>query len=69
MSGAIPPLSQYALMVWCSVKAQGQLFYFTLLYFSTNLVLGIPRLLSRPDWFCSPLEKTAGAWSWSLTSI
>jgi hypothetical protein len=25
MSGAIPPLPQYALMAWCSVKAQGQL--------------------------------------------
>jgi hypothetical protein len=31
MSGAIPPLPQYAFMAWCSVKAQGQLyltFYF-----------------------------------------
>jgi len=26
MCGAIPPLLQYALMVWCSVKAQGQLY-------------------------------------------
>jgi len=25
MRGAIPPLPQYAFMVWCSVKAQGQL--------------------------------------------
>jgi len=24
MSGAIPPLPQYALMAWCSFKAQGQ---------------------------------------------
>jgi flagellar basal body-associated protein FliL len=23
MSGAIPPFPQYALMAWCSVKAQG----------------------------------------------
>jgi hypothetical protein len=30
MSGAIPPLPQYAFMAWCSVKAQGQLY----LYFS-----------------------------------
>jgi hypothetical protein len=29
MRGAIPPLPQYASMAWCSVKAQGQL-YFTL---------------------------------------
>jgi hypothetical protein len=26
MSGAILPLPQYAFMVWCSVKAQGQLY-------------------------------------------
>jgi hypothetical protein len=26
MSGAIPPLPHYALMAWCSVKAQGQLY-------------------------------------------
>jgi hypothetical protein len=26
MSGAIRPLPQYALMAWCSVKAQGQLY-------------------------------------------
>jgi hypothetical protein len=25
MSGAIPPLLQYAFIAWCSVKAQGQL--------------------------------------------
>jgi hypothetical protein len=27
MSGAIPPLPQYAFVAWFSVKAQGQLFY------------------------------------------
>jgi hypothetical protein len=26
MRGAIPPLSQYALTVWCSVEALGQLY-------------------------------------------
>jgi len=26
MSGAVPPLPQYAFMAWCSVKAQGQLY-------------------------------------------
>jgi hypothetical protein len=26
MSGAIPPLLQYAFMAWCSVKAQGKLY-------------------------------------------
>jgi hypothetical protein len=28
MSGAIPPLPQYAFMAWCSVKAQGQLYFY-----------------------------------------
>jgi hypothetical protein len=28
MSGAIPPLPQYALMAWYSVKAQGQLYLY-----------------------------------------
>jgi hypothetical protein len=32
MSGAIPPLSQYAFMAWCSVKAQGQLYFYLDLY-------------------------------------
>jgi hypothetical protein len=26
MSGAIPPLPQYAFMTWCPVTAQGQLY-------------------------------------------
>jgi hypothetical protein len=32
MSGAIPPLPQYALTAWYSVKAQGRLY----LYLATN---------------------------------
>jgi hypothetical protein len=28
MHGAIPPLPQYAFMAWCSVKAQGQLYFY-----------------------------------------
>jgi hypothetical protein len=28
VSGAIPPLHQYAFMVWCPVKTQGQLYLF-----------------------------------------
>jgi hypothetical protein len=27
MSGAIPPLLQYAFMAWCSVKAEVQLYF------------------------------------------
>jgi hypothetical protein len=30
MSGAIPPLPQYAFIAWCSVKAQGQLYLYLL---------------------------------------
>jgi hypothetical protein len=32
MSGAIPPLPQYAFMAWCSVKEQGQLYLYIYLY-------------------------------------
>jgi len=32
MSGATPPLPQYAFMVWCSAKAQGQLYLYLYLY-------------------------------------
>jgi len=32
MREAIPPLPQYAIMVWCSVKAQGQLYFYLLLH-------------------------------------
>jgi hypothetical protein len=31
MRGAIPPLSQYAFMAWCSVEAQGQFYVYLLL--------------------------------------
>jgi hypothetical protein len=31
MSEAIPPLPQYAFMAWCSVKAWGKLYLFSLL--------------------------------------
>jgi hypothetical protein len=30
MSGAIPPIPQYAFMAWCLVKAQGQLYLYLL---------------------------------------
>jgi hypothetical protein len=38
MSGTIPPLPQYALMAWCSVKTQGQL-YLYLSYFHFPICL------------------------------
>jgi hypothetical protein len=37
MRGAIPPLSQYVFMAWCSVKAQGQL-YLSCFYASVHEV-------------------------------
>jgi len=38
MLGAIPPLPRYALVAWCSVEAQGQLYFaFTLAYSSLNV--------------------------------
>jgi hypothetical protein len=41
MSEAIPPLPQYALMAWCSVKAQGQLYLFYLLHVLNIFVLNL----------------------------
>jgi hypothetical protein len=56
MSGALPPLSQYAFMAWCSVKAQGQFLSLPvlevhitramnliLLHMTLNTKLGVPR--------------------------
>jgi hypothetical protein len=42
MRGAIPPLPQYAFMVWCSVEAQGQFYLY--LY----LLLGVIDQISHP---------------------
>jgi hypothetical protein len=36
MSGAINPLTQYAFMAWCSVKAQGQIYLFTFTFTFTS---------------------------------
>jgi hypothetical protein len=40
MSGAIPPLPQYASMAWCSVKTQGKLYLLPLPFMrlSGNLI-------------------------------
>jgi len=40
MPGAIFPLSQYAFMEWCSVKAQGQLYLYLYLYHSIQIGSG-----------------------------
>jgi hypothetical protein len=39
MSGAIPPLLQYAFTAWCSVKAQGQLYFYLLANHSNKFAL------------------------------
>jgi hypothetical protein len=44
MSGAIPPLPQYASMAWCLVKAQGQLYLFHYMY--ASMPLDIPNQLT-----------------------
>jgi hypothetical protein len=36
MSGAIPPLPQYAFMAWCSVKGQGQFYLYLYLFNELN---------------------------------
>jgi hypothetical protein len=50
MIGAIPPLSQYAFMAWCSVKAQGQLYLYLTVFFllkDIKLQIGL-RLIVHP---------------------
>jgi len=32
MRGAVPPLLQYAIMAWCSVKAEGQIYLYLCKY-------------------------------------
>jgi hypothetical protein len=45
MSGAIPPLPQYAFMAWCLVKAQGQLCLLPLLFSYAAMARSVrPRL-------------------------
>jgi hypothetical protein len=62
MSGAIPPLPQYAFMAWCSVKAQGQLylyFYSTASVFSFFLTLSGINIYTREDHLlCVPPKFT-----------
>jgi len=51
MSRAIPPLPQYVFVAWCSVKAQGQLYF--LLYSTLKIIkMGMfPVITDRPtDW-------------------
>jgi hypothetical protein len=46
MSGAVPPLPQYAFMAWCSVKkAQGQLY----LYLALIIIIIIIIIIIKPS--------------------
>jgi len=40
MSEATPPLPQYALMAWCSVKAQGQIYLYPYPYLFDRRMCG-----------------------------
>jgi hypothetical protein len=46
MCGAIPLLSHYAFMAWCSVEAQGQLYLFT---FYKNLSMDMVKNCKHGD--------------------
>jgi hypothetical protein len=37
MSGAVPPLPQYAFMTWCSAKAQGQLYIYLYQFYNEGI--------------------------------
>jgi hypothetical protein len=48
MSGAIPPLPQYAFMAWCLVKAQGQLYLYLYLFLPLSAPIELHHLLLVP---------------------
>jgi len=56
MSGTIHPLPQYAVIVWCLVKAQGQLYLFTFIK------------TSEREAGLSPLSRTDIKNSWRFTA-
>jgi hypothetical protein len=84
MSGAIPPLPQYAFMAWCLAKAQGQLYLLPLPYHRVQtcsgptqppiqlalgaLSMGVKRPGRETD--NSPLSsaEVKNAWSYTSTS-
>jgi hypothetical protein len=59
MRGAVPPLSQYAFMAWCLVKAQGQLYLYFLPKTQAGepIIFGCPRLLIQYIRNCPPNLK------------
>jgi len=49
MSGAIPPLLQYAYMTWCSLKTQGQLYLLLLGHYAEETEYVMTTWNSDPD--------------------
>jgi hypothetical protein len=65
MSGAIPPLPQYAFMAWCSVKKKEKYrdnFTFTLPFLNSKVKEVIPVLNKAPRH-----EDVLGEWKYSST--
>jgi hypothetical protein len=48
ISGAIPPLSQYAFMAWCFVKAQGQLYLYLRALVAIDSICGFKKGTCHP---------------------
>jgi len=49
MSGAIPPLPQYAFVAWCLLKAQGELY--TYIYNDLNIYIYIYKCFQQLETF------------------
>jgi hypothetical protein len=65
MSGAISPLPQYALMAWCSVKAQGQLYLLLYLYLFTFSRSTQMRIILK----CILMEQVCEDMDWIDSSV
>jgi hypothetical protein len=64
MRGGIPPLPQYAFMAWCSVKAEGQLYFYHTLGIRRSIFLHNvencwhyclmkSQIEADPEWLCA----------------
>jgi hypothetical protein len=66
MSGAVPPLPQYAFMAWCSVKkAQGQLYLYLYIYLY-HIIIKLDHSLDHFKLSFHPVQeslKRASEWS------
>jgi hypothetical protein len=67
MNEAIPPLTHYAFMAWCSVKAQGQLYVYRTLSCNINCSVFYNMFPWWQDWVCThnmtgPIHTSFGKW-------